>query len=159
MTRNKIYITADLHLGHKKLQEIRKISDQDIIDRWNSVVTNDDVVYVLGDVFKTDRVKELKGIKKLALGNHDQRPVTHYLQYFSKVHSMFDYNDCLLTHIPVHESQSRRWQLNIHGHTHYNVINNLWYVCVSMEHTDFTPVLLNELINNSLKRCASSVNI
>ena len=143
---SKVYVTADLHLGHAKLLEIRKITDDDIVNNWNSVVTVRDVVYVLGDVFRLDRINDMNGIKKLILGNHDKYPISRYLEYFSSVHAMKEYNHCILTHIPVHESQIRRWHLNVHGHTHANKINHPFYKCVSLEHTNYTPILLDKVI-------------
>lgn len=143
---SRVYVTADLHLGHVKLLQIRNITDDQIIDNWNSVVTKRDVVYVLGDVFRLDRIDEMLGIKKLILGNHDKYPIPRYLEHFSSVHAMKEYNDCILTHIPIHESQSRRWRLNVHGHTHSSSINHPYYRCVSLEHTNYTPVLLDKVI-------------
>jgi calcineurin-like phosphoesterase family protein len=51
------WYTADLHLGHANIIRYcdRPFSDVDemnraLIDRWNSVVADDDEVWVLGDV-------------------------------------------------------------------------------------------------------------
>ena len=50
-----------------------------MINSWNSVVKTNDIVYVIGDFSfgnKEDTagiVNQLKGIKKIILGNHDQR--------------------------------------------------------------------------------------
>lgn len=142
----KIFVTADLHLGHRKLLDIRSITDDQIVNNWNSVVSKRDVVYVLGDVFKIERLSDMLGIKKLILGNHDKYPVVRYLEYFSSIHAMKEYDNCLLTHIPIHMSQSGRYRLNVHGHTHNNKIDHPFYRCVSLEHTNYTPVLLNEVI-------------
>ena len=137
---------ADLHFGHRKVQEIRGISDDELVQRWNSVVTKRDVVYVLGDVFKLHRVPELKGIKKFALGNHDQYPIARYLEHFTQVRGMFQLDGCILTHIPVHPGQFYRYRLNVHGHTHAHTLSDPRYICVSVEQLDFKPVLLNSLL-------------
>jgi len=153
-----VYVCADLHLGHAKVAEARGFLDPDahdnaIIDAWNRIVRKKDVVYVLGDVFRVDRVPELAGVKKLALGNHDQRQAAVYIELFSQVKACFDYADCLLTHIPVHPSQRSRWKLNVHGHTHAGHLDDDWYVPVSLEHLPrFEPVPLSALIQAWIER-------
>ena len=53
-----IYFTSDLHLGHKNIIRLSKrpfISveemDEEIIRRFNSLVTENDTVYDLGDTY------------------------------------------------------------------------------------------------------------
>ena len=147
------YAIADLHMGHAKLQKVRGIIDDELVERWNSIVRKRDVVYVLGDVFRLDRLPELRGTKKLALGNHDTYPMARYLEHFSQVRAMFEWDNCLLTHIPVHPAQRKRYRLNVHGHTHdkkIGYVGDVWtpdpfYRCVSVEQIDYTPVLLREV--------------
>lgn len=156
----KIYVIADLHLGHRKLQEIRGVGDDEIVDRWNSVVRKRDVVYVLGDVFKLDRLPEMRGIKKLALGNHDIASMSRYLKHFTWVRACFEWDNCLLTHIPVHGSQQGRYRLNVHGHTHTRqitleavsgeIVRHPFYRCVSAEQVDYTPVLLRDVVSQKI---------
>lgn len=155
---SRVFVTADLHFGHTKVQEMRGVTDDDIVRNWNEVVTKRDVVYVLGDVFCLDRICDLNGIKKLVMGNHDKRPMPEYLEHFSKVRAMFEYDNCLLTHIPVHPNQQWRYRLNVHGHMHDRHVPDLragsattmvphpFYRCVSLERTDFRPVLLRDVV-------------
>lgn len=147
-----IFVIADLHFGHPKVAEARGFPDAAshdtaIVNAWNRVVCKKDVVYVLGDVFRLDRVEKLNGTKKLALGNHDSKPAAAYLKHFTQVRALFDFDDCLLTHIPVHPSQRARWRLNIHGHTHTRHLDDDWYVPVSVEHcARYEPIPLRNLI-------------
>lgn len=148
----RVFVVADLHFGHEKVAVVRGFPDAGAHDRatveaWNRVVGRRDVVYVLGDVFRLERVQDLLGVKKLALGNHDQRPVREYAALFSKVQGCFDVYGCLLTHVPVHESQLARWPLNVHGHTHARVLKDRRYVCASLEQCPrLEPMPLRELI-------------
>lgn len=148
----RVFVIADLHFGHEKVAAMRGFidapsHDQAIVSAWNRVVNKRDVVYVLGDVFRVDRVPDLNGVKKLAPGNHDTRPMSLYVGLFSKIQSCFQFDDCLLTHIPVHPSQFARWPLNIHGHTHARHIDDPRYVPVSVEHClRMEPLPLRELI-------------
>lgn len=151
---SRVYVIADLHLGHHKLAEVRGFPnvfahDNAIIENWNRVVTKRDVVYVLGDVFRLDRVGELRGTKKLAMGNHDQKPVGAYAALFSQVRACFEFDGCILTHIPVHPGQFGRYRLNVHGHMHSHCIEDPRYVCVSAEQWGLTPRLLRPITNHS----------
>ena len=142
---NRVFVIADLHFGHRKLQEIRGISDDTLVRRWNSVVGTDDLTYVLGDVFKLDRMDELNGRKRLAMGNHDRLPMKRYLEHFVRVRAMFEYDNCLLTHIPIHPLQLQRYRMNVHGHLHEHKLSDPRYVNVSAEQLDYTPTLLRNL--------------
>lgn len=78
-----VFFTADLHLGHKKVSELRGFTtpeehDAHIISVWNQRVTKRDTIYVLGDVALSNHERaldiiknELNGTKHLIAGNHD----------------------------------------------------------------------------------------
>lgn len=83
------FFTSDLHLGHRKVAELRgfgehclSVADHDaaIREGWRSAVRDEDVVYVLGDLSAGGRavtentlaeLYELPGRKRLIAGNHD----------------------------------------------------------------------------------------
>ena len=80
-----IYFTSDLHLGHKNILKLcnrpfASIEEMDscLIENWNSRVTNNDTVYILGDlIFRSsvppeEYLKKLKGKKHFIRGNHDR---------------------------------------------------------------------------------------
>ena len=154
-----VYVIADLHFGHGKIALHRGFASQEehdaaTVERWNAVVTKRDVVYVLGDVFNLDPVPKLLGCKKLALGNHDQRPAARYAELFSQVRACFEWDNCLLTHIPVHPNQRRRYRLNVHGHMHDGRVRSEhhaefvaddFYRCASWEQSGGVPRLLREV--------------
>lgn len=83
--RAKFWFTADLHIGHRLVSEIRGYKyqaahDSMIIDNWRKVVHPKDVVVLLGDIFWStypiDEVrriwKYLPGNKIFVRGNHDR---------------------------------------------------------------------------------------
>lgn len=149
----KVFVIADPHFGHRKVAEVRGFDSTDehdaaLVDAWNQTVDRRDVVYVLGDLFKHARMADCNGIKKLAPGNHDTRPMSKYLDLFSQVRAYYEFDGCLLSHIPVHPGQLRRWVLNVHGHTHAAQLDDRRYVNVSVEHCPgMRPRPLTELIN------------
>lgn len=105
---------------------------------------------VLGDVAfglnAFEKLRELKGVKRLVLGNHDNYPAARYLEIFNSLHGSLTIDRCLFTHVPVHPSQFARFIGNIHGHLHHKRLEDPRYICVSAEQTDFTPVGLTDLI-------------
>ena len=53
-----LFFTSDLHFGHKNVIKFcnrpwqdEKEMNSGLIDNWNSVVSNNDIVFVLGDTF------------------------------------------------------------------------------------------------------------
>lgn len=78
-----IYFTSDLHLGHDQefiwgargFNSVTEMNEK-IITRWNSRITKDDDVYVLGDlvmggVENVELLKQLNGKIHIIYGNHD----------------------------------------------------------------------------------------
>lgn len=156
---NKVYVIADTHFGHKRVLEFvphhRPFAnieehDRELVRRWNSIVKPKDTVWHLGDVYFTQNghtpLAQLNGIKHLVMGNHDHFPMHIYQRYFNKILGAADYKNCLLTHIPVHESQKDRWVKNIHGHLHCFHVPDPWYVCVSCEHIGLAPIPMDIVI-------------
>lgn len=118
-------------------------------------------------------IHTLNGHKRLILGNHDHFPANVYARAgFEKIKSsdvrkMPDGKGTILfTHIPIHPLSMGRHAANVHGHTH-NVPNyakvarpkyeKLWegkewpepgfspYINISVEHTNYTPISLEEI--------------
>ena len=168
-TRN-YWFTSDTHFGHAnilkycpsraKLWSSVEEMDQGIVERWNSVVKPGDIVYHLGDVFhggatqeyKAGVMGQLRGSKRLLLGNHDDYKDIARGGWFKKISLWRIWNDAplLFTHVPVHpESISERLVvnngMNIHGHTHENGSPEGRYASVCVEMTNFTPVNLDEI--------------
>ena len=94
------YYIGDLHFGHANVIgfDNRPFSDVDEMDRglienWNSRITKNDQVYILGDVaFHNEKpyswyLSQLKGQKHLIVGNHDGKLLkdSEALGYFVSV--------------------------------------------------------------------------
>ena len=67
MNESRIFLTADLHLGHANIirycgRPYRDINEmnEDLIRRWNSVVTDNDRVFFLGDFALGDTEKTVR---------------------------------------------------------------------------------------------------
>lgn len=154
---NRTFVIGDTHFGHKNIiqyeSQARNFTsieehDQELARRWNAVVNPRDTVWHVGDVlFGVNSfllLAHLNGIKRLVLGNHDQYPIWRYQQHFRSIHGAVQVHGAILTHIPVHEHQLKRFKCNIHGHLHSNKLADPRYVCVSAEQTGLAPKLLSE---------------
>ena len=160
MTR-EIWITSDTHFGHENIirycdRPFANAAEMDemLIENWNSVVKDGDIVYHLGDVYLgvegRKAIPKLNGRKRLVLGNHDNGKDQALIGGFQKISvwRMFKEFGLLLTHVPVHESslyRADRKLLNVHGHIHTNPSPSSDHRCVCVEQTDYTPVNIAEL--------------
>lgn len=127
-----------------------------MIERWNSVVKDEDIVYHLGDVgfagVNRHILPALKGRKRLILGNHDDGKNQDLHNNFQKimVWRMFPEFGLLLTHVPVHESSlgenpKRPDMKNVHGHIHDKSPPSNKHINVSVEQINYTPINIEEL--------------
>jgi|SaaInl8_200m_RNA_FD_contig_21_1537081_length_1697_multi_13_in_0_out_0_2 calcineurin-like phosphoesterase family protein len=120
-----------------------------MINNWNNIITDDDIVYHVGDItmahehtraFTQYIVKHLKGHKHLIRGNHDDESDQFYLDCgFESVQDHLVLGDHFICHYPCYES---KWTTKeekpfiqafkdsgckdlIHGHVH-NKDPDLW---------------------------------
>ncbi len=162
MTR-EIYVISDTHFGHSNVIEYgrRPFSscaemDDFMVTAWNETVRDQDIVYHLGDVYfhnGFEALPKLKGRKRLVLGNHDDPKDKYLYSSFQQISAwrMFPEFGILLTHVPVHESALRVKNLiNVHGHIHQRSLMDPRYACVSVEHTDYRPINIDELRKDQL---------
>ena len=160
----KTFVIADTHFGHSNIIKYCDRSfvtteemDRQLIEKWNSVVGKDDIVYHLGDFALGNMTKvseyrkQLKGKIFLIQGNHDGYNIRRYYEAgFDKVYDKpIIYQDFfILSHQPLFVTESIPYA-NIYGHVH----NNPEYTdyssntfCVSAERISYTPILFDEVI-------------
>lgn len=141
--------------------------DEAMVARWNDRVRPGDKVYHLGDVVINRKflsvLARLNGDKVLIRGNHDIFKLSDYTEYFRDVRGYDVKNGMILSHVPVHSDSLARFGCNVHGHLHANRVmrprgvdaktgeilysNQIdsRYHCVSVEHTDYAPISLEEV--------------
>ena len=167
---SRIFLIADTHFGDEniRLYEERPFPDTDTMDReiirrWNSVVGDNDLVYHLGDFCSggqercRELLSQLKGRKRLLIGNHDAYLTTQQWRDLG-------FEECydlpvilkeffILSHTPLYVCRSMPYA-NLYGHVH----NNPTYrsvssrsACVSVERINYTPVLLETIRNKLLE--------
>lgn len=141
------YTTSEYVRPFNSVEEM----DELMVLRWNTIVRPGDHVWHLGDVTMNPSknlkiIKRLAGIKGLILGNHDSGTAQQYLAAgFKKIAAYRVYNHMLFSHLPIAIESRARFDHNIHGHTHGNNLLNPFYVNVSVEQIDYTPVSLEQL--------------
>lgn len=141
--------------------------DEAMVSRWNDRVRPGDKVYHLGDVVINRKflsvLARLNGDKVLIRGNHDIFKLSDYTEHFRDVRGYDVKNGMILSHVPVHSDSLARFGCNVHGHLHANRVMrprgvdaktgeilysdqiDSRYHCVSVEHTDFAPISLEEV--------------
>lgn len=80
-----LFFTSGLWFDNNSVATRRHFKDSDemnrcIIGRWNSVVTDKDTVYILGDIGEFEYLKELNGTKIIFLARSDMRFYETYVQ-------------------------------------------------------------------------------
>lgn len=169
----KIYYISDLHFYHENILNLtnRKYNtieemNEDIINKWNSVVSSDDVVRILGDVaFPKSQedvakvikvIKKLNGNKTLIIGNHDYKLLKNekFIKLFSSIENYLVTKDngrkVILFHYPIEEWDGYyRDSIHLYGHVHNNdlelkKLKNRYNV--SADVLGFTPRTLDEII-------------
>ena len=152
---SKIWLVSDTHFFHSRIIEYcnRPFQTADemnfaLIKNWNSVVSDNDIVYHLGDVTwkRCDEILSvLKGKKELILGNHDDIEKHNLQQHFRKIHASKKLSgNILLTHYPVVCDFGN--QYNVHGHIHDKNLDSKQHINVSVEQTEYTPIQLESLL-------------
>lgn len=163
----KTFFIADTHFNHDRIIPIckRPFSNVDemnnkLIENWNSVVCDDDTVWILGDYFYfpnpiksfvpiaicRDITTKLNGIKNLIIGNHDTQDIEYYKSCgfnFVSPYPIILNNFYILSHEPLQLTETTPY-FNVYGHVH----NDEKYKdtetskCVSVERIDYKPIQL-----------------
>jgi len=155
-----IYFTADQHFGHENIIKYThrpfknaNNMNNELIRRYNAVVTDEDTVYFIGDVSLSRNVdsiagwvERLNGSKHLILGNHDALKPFTYVDHigFWSVHTALRVEEFVLCHDPAPSCVDRE-RIWLCGHVHnlFKQINNV--VNVGVDVWDFAPVSIEQI--------------
>lgn len=184
----ELFYSSDPHFFHENIikfcgrpfENSRRMNEE-LVERHNAVVKPQDHWWCLGDLSmergslrsaqaqKLIRlVRSMNGHKRLILGNHDQFPVSVYLECgFEKIKAYHKHDGMMFVHIPIHAASIAKSRAIVHGHIHNNQGRDFKPVCridkttqevswvpfinISVEVTDYTPVSL-EWINDKVKK-------
>lgn len=153
-----VFITSDTHFRHNNIikycnRPFKNVDEMNnsLIKNWNSVVSNEDVVFHLGDFGFGSKdqlspiIKSLNGTIVMLHGNHKSLSTAQWNSFGVKVCNdpIKLSNDIYLSHRPMNLLNNNMW--NIHGHIHQEVLKGN-YINVSVEQTNYSPILLYNLI-------------
>ncbi len=183
---SKIWLTSDFHFGHNRefiwkargyssIEEMNEIQ----IEKFNSLVQSDDVVYILGDLMLGDNdkgiecLRRLNGNKYFVRGNHDTD--TRVRLYTDEQNANLTFlGDATtlkyrkyhfyMSHYPaltgnLEKESLHQMTLNLFGHTHQstNFYEDRPYMYhVGIDSHDGYPVLLDNIIEemkNKVEEC------
>jgi len=175
-----IYFTADPHFCHGNIivsckrpyGDVTEMN-RDLIDRWNSMVTKRDEIYILGDFAyraKPQEVNEilskLKGRKYLIRGNHDFRYLSSKQFDSSAFEWVKDYHllkyegglKFILFHYPLLSWDGTfHGSIHLYGHVHNSVDKKPEFaekvrllgpkaINVGVDVNDFYPVSIKQIL-------------
>lgn len=165
-----IFYTADLHFHYKPFLPGRPFAsveemDEAMIRLWNETVTDEDTVYVVGDVgynggyVPGGALGRLQGRKHLIRGNHDTgfENAQKLFDYFETVTDFNEIDDgethILLCHYPI---LYRKRGYMIHGHLHqargpeYDILRQMPRMLnAGVDVNFYRPVTLAQLVENN----------
>lgn len=184
------YITSDLHLGHRAIINYcpptrRHFTDVDqmnetIVSNINSVVTEEDTLYILGDIAfmpparACEFLKRINGSKVIVWGNHDHklRRSTEFASQKSLMGVVWegDYKEqtfvvddvrqqIMMMHFPIFSFNGQRHgAIHCHGHRHsYHEYRNTFgpnvrCIDIGLEGNSLMPYCIEDLVREMRKR-------
>lgn len=178
----RTFFAADHHFGHAGILKMRGLDGEllrpgftdlndmhhCIISRHNLTVTSDDdTVYFVGDVVFDHRLlafllPQMRGKKKLIMGNHDKLKISQYAAHFKSLRGSKEFGKITVCHYPIHPMSFEapdNVRLCVHGHTHekkvwmkkfdsygdYDMVPDSRYLSVCVERTHYHPVSLEAI--------------
>lgn len=185
---DNIYFTSDLHFGHKNIIEYehRDIGmnifptienhDNKLIYNWNSVVKNNDLVFILGDLSfynaetTNNIIKRLNGHKVLIVGNHDSTFINKKLFDTTQFELITDYlqinyKGIIITmmHYPIMSYDGmykEKGYIHLFGHIHsvphYTLPKHSYNVGVDVN--NYKPIHIDKCIELAMSNDGNLLN-
>ena len=153
----KVWFIADTHFGDENIlryenRPFNSVKDMDstLIQNWNNIVNEKDIVYLVGDIGDDEIIPSLHGIKYLIKGNHDTKSNEFYRKSgFTEVYDkpiILD-NFWIISHEPMYVNENMPYA-NIFGHVHNSPMYNTYskqHYCVSLERINYMPIGFDEI--------------
>lgn len=170
-----IYFSSDPHFNHNKdfifsergFSSIEEMNET-IIKNYNSIITDEDDLYILGDLCLGDLeegkkcISQLNGKIHIVLGNHDTdnriemyKTLPKVVEIKEAIRLKYKKYHFFLTHFPcltgnLQKETLKQMTLNLYGHTHQTTNfyeNNFFMYHVGCDSHNCTPILLEDIID------------
>lgn len=184
------YITSDPHLGHRAIINYCPLTrghftdadqmNETIVSNLNSVVTEEDTLYITGDIAfmpparACEFLKRINGSKVIVWGNHDHK-LRRSTEFASQKFLMGvvwegDYKEqtfvvddvrqqIMMMHFPIHSWNGRRHgAIHLHGHHHsYPEYRNTFgpevrCMDIGMDGNSLMPYCIEDLVREMRNR-------
>lgn len=189
-----IFLTSDLHFNHDRefVWKVRGFDsvqemNETIVKNWNSIVSPNDDVYVLGDLClgggtpsillaNKKLIESLNGKLHIIRGNHDTNPRVIMYSQCANVVDEVKWADMLnykgyhfyLSHFPtltgnLEKESLKKCTCNLFGHTHQTTNFHLdmpYLYHVGVDSHNCYPVSLDDIIqemNNKVQECFAQI--
>lgn len=163
-----IFLTSDTHFYHHNIIDYDQRPFKDIkdmheclIENWNNVVGQEDIVYHLGDFGfgSLEQIRkvffQLNGYVTIVRGSHDESMKRLMEARFCGICDEITINYkgfiLILSHKPDLCHKDIDGVINIHGHSHHTERFNKNFINVSCNAWEYKPVSLDTLIVNYKK--------
>lgn len=165
-----IYFASDLHFGHDNIRTWESENrghynsveemDADMVNQWNNMISNDDIVYYLGDfAFKSKKQDIIGYLEKLnfkklicVYGNHDNKSFRDAIKQFKNIEGKWadrlkvDGKILYLSHFPMTIGE-RQGLWSLHGHLHSTESPNPNYqINVGYDYTEQIAMSMEEVL-------------
>ena len=187
---DNIWFTSDLHFGHSNILQFDQrqnigtyknitdidVHDKAIIENWNNVVGDNDLVFILGDLSyrnvqeTTQILCHLKGDKILIKGNHDHRFLDKsdfndklFLDIKDYMEITYNNQEIILMHYPIsrfkHMTLEENHSIHLFGHLHGRpLIIPRYSHNVGVDVNNFKPIHINECIKLAKENIGGQYN-
>lgn len=160
----------EIELMKRYRHDIIKEHDKHLIENWNSVVKDGDLVYIIGDLSyrngeaTNNYLQQMNGDKILIRGNHDHMFLDDHKFDKTLIKEIYDYkelkykkNMIILFHYPIMVwNKQHKGTIHLYGHIHSNKttshpakysVENSYNVGVDVN--DYKPVRLDSFLENN----------
>lgn len=170
------FITADHHFFHEAIIRLcnRPFADvaamnEALVQRWNSVVAPNDLVYYGGDMFYRGRTEECRAILDclhgqihFVEGNHDKKLARkfrdRFLSYGDRLEIKHEGRLIVLDHYAMRVwRNSGKGSWSLYGHSHGNLPEdpNLLSFDIGVDCWDFYPVSMEQVVEKMQRKIAA----
>ena len=168
-----IYFSSDLHFYHKNIIEYCNRPfvnvdemNQTIISNFRNVVTDNDLLILVGDISFGNEdetyyaISHLPGTKILVRGNHDKviDESSKIQSLFHRIANLYEFYDkptksyFVACHYPMfHWNKSHKGSYHVHGHNHGNIKKYPFegrLMDIGVDTNKFMPYSLDDVIKN-----------
>lgn len=167
----KTFFTSDLHFGHENIIKYSERPftsvehmNESLVTNWNSVVSEKDHIFVLGDVCmgklesSMRHLYRLNGTKYLIKGNHDTKSVKmpefcgvfDWIKDYAEIKILDEMtgkkDQLVLFHFPIETWHRKHYgSFHLHGHTHGKLKAGSGRVDVGVDAFNYFPVRFDTL--------------